>query len=91
MVFETLKTLLCRALIEEGHRRLPWALAYLELEAAQQRTFQSPSAVAETVLAGVYAWRTADDHDALSSALDLTVEALQVTPPHFTRVLDHRV
>lgn len=69
--------------MEEGQRRLAWAAAFLQLEAAQQRAFEGAAAVAEAALAGVYAWRTAADHDALCAVLDAAAAAMQVpfTPP----------
>lgn len=65
-------------MIEEGQRRLPWAAAFLQLEAAQQHAFESPAALAEAALASVYAWRTAADYDVLGGVLDAAAAALQV-------------
>lgn len=70
-----------RSLVEEGQRRLSWAAAFLQAEAAQQRAFDSESAVAEAAVAGVYAWRTAADYDSLGAVLDAAAGAMQVGPP----------
>lgn len=67
-----------RSVVEEGQRRPPWAAAVLQLEAAQQSAFDSPSAVAEAALTCVYTWRGVTDFDLLGGMLAAAAAAMQV-------------